>query len=169
MITAGRSGDVDAWVPGYMVVLDDQVFAAVLLKTLDIADVQLLAQRRQLKQAGDVAVHLDLLLRHRERQVDLALPVRVPDVGGHRHRGGWCRSPGSPIGDHLVRHVDDYDGFGIAEVEGDDQTGIDELRADLGIVERVFEDATDVLVDLFRVVEPHRSLSLLAAFRKTYS
>src|SRR5882757_3097241 len=149
--------------------LDDQVFAAVLFETLDIAAVQLLAKRRELQQAGDVAVDLDLLLRHRERQVDLALPVRVPGVGRHRHRGRWCRSPGAPIGDPLVRHVDYDDSFGIAEVEGDDQSGIDELRADLGIVERVFEDATDVLVDLFRVVEPHRSLSLLALPRKTYS
>src|SRR5882757_8481769 len=138
--------------------LDDQVVATVLFETFDVAAVQLLAQRRELQQAGDVAVDLDLSLRHRARQVDLALPVRVANVGRHRHRGGWRRSPGLPTGDHLVRHVDYHDGLGIAEIEGDNQSGVDEFRTDLRVVERAFEDAADVLGDLFRVVEPHRSL-----------
>jgi hypothetical protein len=72
-------------------------------------------------------------------------------------------------GHHFVRHVDYHDGFGIAEIEGDNQSGIDEFRTDLGVVERAFEDAADVLADLFRVVEPHRSLPHHALFQKTYS
>ena len=47
-------------------------------------------------------------------------------------------APAPPPVTGLVRHVDHDDGVRIAEVEGDDQAGLDQLRPDLRIPERVF-------------------------------
>ena len=68
----------------------------------------------------------------------------------------------------VLLHVHHDDGFGVAEVEGDDEAGLGQLRSDLRIPECVFKDATDVLGDLFGIVEPHHYLSPIDPSHKTY-
>src|ERR1700722_4620570 len=91
MITAGRSGADAAWVPGN-ILLDEQVVATVVLESLDIAGIELLAERSQLEQARHVAFALDLFLGPGRGAYSPS-----PPGPRFRYRPSWTSSPSAPI------------------------------------------------------------------------